>query len=70
MSEQPVRPVPPRLSPDGAFVVQFGARSDPAAGQAAGRVEHVQSGRAAHFASVGDLLAFISHVLAGVLPPR
>ena len=52
-----------------AFVVQFGAHSDPAGGRAGGRVEHVLSGRTAHFASVADLLAFISRILAEA-PPR
>jgi hypothetical protein len=69
MSDREAPQAAGRLSPEGAFVVQFGAHSDPAVGRAAGRVEHVRSGRAARFASVADLLAFISRVLAEV-PPR
>jgi hypothetical protein len=69
MPEHETQRVGGRLSPDTAFVVQFGTRSDPAGGSAAGRVEHVQSGRTAHFNSVTDLLAFISQILAEA-PPR
>lgn len=59
------------LSPYGAFVVQFQADTTVAHGHYAGRVEHVVSGQAAHFASVEELLAFIGRVLATVrAPPR
>lgn len=53
----------PRLTPDGAFVVQFEAGTDLTAGPVGGRVEHVQSGRAAQFASVDELLRFVGTVL-------
>ena len=57
-------PAAAALTPAGAFVVQFRADSDPLAGRAGGRVEHVQSGRAAHFASIDELLRFVSSALA------
>lgn len=56
------------LAPDGAFVVQFAAGSCPQRGAIAGRVEHVQSGRASRFYSAADLLAFFGAVLALVDP--
>ena len=52
------------LTPAGAFVLQFRADSDPLAGRVGGRVEHVQSGRAAHFASIDELLRFVASALA------
>ncbi len=59
------------LSPSRAFVVQFRTETDVAGGSVTGRVEHVVSGQATHFASVEELLAFIEHVLATVpAPPR
>ena len=54
------------LSPYRAFVVQFRMETNMAGGQASGRVEHVVSGQATHFASVEELLAFIGRVLATV----
>lgn len=53
-----------RLSPDGAFVVQFTTGTDLAAGPVSGRVEHVQSGRAAQFGSLDELLRFVGTILA------
>ena len=41
-----------RLPADRAFVVQFLATAEVAAGRLEGRVEHVVSGQATHFASV------------------
>ena len=41
---------------DGAFVVQFRAKTDFQQGRVEGRVEHVASGRAAHFTSTEELL--------------
>ena len=53
------------------FVVHFRTSTDIAQGQIAGRVEHVVSGRATHFASSEELLAFIARVLTTVrAPPR
>jgi hypothetical protein len=59
------------LSPYRAFVVQFRTETNMARGRGSGRVEHVVSGQATHFASVEELLAFIGRVLATVrAPPR
>ena len=59
------------MSPYRAFVVQFRTETDMAHGCVKGRVEHVVSGQATHFASVEELLAFIERVLATVrAPPR
>ena len=44
------------LAPDRAFVVQVRRRR----GALAGRVEHMTSGEAAHFASADELLAFLT----------
>jgi hypothetical protein len=45
--------------------VQFSAETDPRLGTAAGRIEHLQTGRRLRFASVDELLAGIMG-LAGV----
>ena len=59
------------LSPYRAFVVQFRAETNVRRGRVLGRVEHVVSGQATHFASLEELLAFIGRVLANVrAPPR
>ena len=47
-----------------AFVVQLHATAVVAQGQLSGRVEHVLSGQAAHFQTLGELLAFMARVLA------
>jgi hypothetical protein len=60
-----VGPNPP-LTPQRAFVVQFLADTDPEAGRVAGRVEHVVSRQAVHFASLEALLTFIARVLREV----
>jgi hypothetical protein len=52
-----------RLPADRAFVVQFLATAAVDAGRLEGRVEHVVSGQATHFASLEDLLAFMARVL-------
>ena len=54
------------LSPYRAFVVQFHAETNAAHGKVSGRVEHVTSGQATHFASVEELLAFIGRMMATV----
>jgi hypothetical protein len=46
------------------FVIQLRPDSDVFAGQFDGRVEHIASGRSAHFRGVQDLLAFMAHSLA------
>jgi hypothetical protein len=54
-----------------AFVVYFRTNSAVTRGRVAGRVEHIASGQATHFASLEELLAFIDQVLANVrAPPR
>lgn len=54
-----------------AFVVYFRTNSAVTQGRVAGRVEHIASGQATHFASLEELLAFIDQVLANVrAPPR
>jgi len=57
------------LSPSRAFVVQFRTETEITRGQIAGRVEHVRSGQATHFASLAELLAFFERVLATVRAP-
>jgi hypothetical protein len=52
------------LSVHHAFVIQFRAGTDIAAGRLTGRVEHVVSGQVAHFSALEDLLAFLTRVLA------
>lgn len=63
---------PAALSPYRAFVVQFRTETDLERGCCTGRVEHVVSGQATHFASLEELLAFMARVLATVRapPPR
>ena len=46
-----------------AFLVQVHAEAEVAQGRLAGRVEHVMSGQATHFASPEELLAFMARVL-------
>ena len=59
------------LSVHCTFVVHFRMSTDIAQGRIEGRVEHVVSGRATHFASLEELLAFIARVLTTVrAPPR
>lgn len=48
----------------GAFVLQLHPGSDPAAGQFEGHIEHVASGQVLRFRSLGELLAFLTRVLA------
>ena len=56
----------PPLSPHWAFVVQFRAETELERGRWAGRVEHVVSGQATHFASLEELVAFMARVLTAV----
>jgi hypothetical protein len=49
-----------------AFVIQLREKADPGAGEFAGRVEHVDSGRADHFGSVEELVRFVERTLAEV----
>jgi hypothetical protein len=54
------------LSPHRAFVVQLRERADVEHDRWTGRVEHVTSGRASHFQSLKELLAFVAGVLASL----
>jgi hypothetical protein len=58
------------LSPYRAFVVQFRAETEVARGRLAGRVEHVVSGQATHFASLAELLAFLARMLTQQPPAK
>ncbi len=61
------------LSPYRAFVVQFRTTAGQAAGDFAGRVEHMTSGQAARFSSSEELLAFLMRILLQVStepPPK
>lgn len=46
-----------------AFVVQFRQATALEAGTISGRVEHVVSGRVAHFGSLDELMTFVRRVL-------
>ncbi len=54
------------LTPRHAFVVQFRAETDIAAGHLAGRAEHIVTGQAASFESLEILLAFFTRILRGM----
>jgi hypothetical protein len=60
--ERPGDPIHP-LPAQRAFLVQVHADVEVARGFLAGRVEHVVSGQATHFASPEALLAFMARVL-------
>jgi hypothetical protein len=53
-----------------AFLVQVHAEAEVAQARLAGRVEHMASGQATHFASPEELLAFIARVLTPLPSPR
>ena len=57
------RPRMDGLQHTGAFVVQFCTATDFVSGRVAGRVEHVASGRSAHFESAHELLEVFARVL-------
>jgi hypothetical protein len=54
------------LPTERAFVVQLHAEMEVAQGRIMGRVEHVLSGQAAHFATLEELLTFIERVLTSL----
>lgn len=56
----------PLLPVERAFVVQLHATAVVGQGQLTGRVENVLSGRAAHFDTLDELLAFMVRVPAGL----
>lgn len=59
-TQTPLSPVEPPLSPQLGFVVQFRFRTGQSAKYFAGRVEHLVSGRSAHFHSPKELMAFLT----------
>lgn len=54
-----------RLPAERAFVAQLRAPEELGDPLLFGRVEHMASGSAGHFASIEELIAFITNVLAG-----
>ncbi len=54
------------LSVHRAFVVYFRTDTQIVDGRLEGRVEHVVSGQATHFASLEELLAFFAHISSSV----
>jgi hypothetical protein len=60
---RPERSAGRHFSQHTAFVVQFAAEGDVAAGTYVGRVEHVGSGDKHNFESPDDLMAFVHEVL-------
>jgi hypothetical protein len=54
------------LPPHYAFVVQLAADTQVETGQIHGRVEHVVSRHATHFASLEALLAFMAQILQDI----
>ena len=58
------------LPPHYAFVVQLAADTQVETGQIYGRVEHVVSRHATHFASLETLLAFMAQVLRDITAPE
>lgn len=57
------------MSTQRAFVIQFRPGTDVQREEFEGRVEHVASGRAVHFHSWDELLAFLKRMLAESSPP-
>ena len=62
-SAQPTHAEVPALPAWKAFVVQFSRESAGPAGTFAGRVEHLSSGRRAHFHSSDELVATLERLL-------
>jgi hypothetical protein len=61
--------VGPALPAWKAFVVQFSRETEPDATVFAGRVEHLSSGRRAHFDSADELLAKMRQLLGDATAP-
>jgi hypothetical protein len=57
------RPAEPALPAWKAFVVQFNRETKGSSGTFAGRVEHLTSGRRAHFESPEELVAVIGQLI-------
>ena len=58
------RPTGAPLPATRAFVVQLRAETEPAGELFVGRAEHMASGTAERFSSVGELIGFITRMLA------
>lgn len=58
-----ITPTDAPLSPQWAFVVQFCAHPGEGPVSSAGRIEHLVSGRTAHFQSLEELSAYLSQEL-------
>jgi hypothetical protein len=56
------------LPPHRAFVVQLHVETDLERGECLGRLEHVISGKVAHFQSREELLAAMARILAAESP--
>jgi hypothetical protein len=63
------QPAAPTLPAWKAFTVQFSAETGAGRGVFSGRVEHLNSGRRARFASKEDLLAVLDRMLTDVEEP-
>jgi hypothetical protein len=63
------RPKGRRLPANHAFVVQLSREARGTRDSFRGRAEHVVSGRAAHFETLDELLAFIRQALARLREP-
>jgi hypothetical protein len=59
----------PSLPAVKAFVLQFSHDTDAKGGMFAGRVEHLQSGRRARFASAQELVAVLTRLLSETHEP-
>ena len=55
------------FSSAGAFVVQFRTATDFDANHVEGRVEHIASGRTAHFESTSELLEVLARIWTNAL---
>ncbi len=63
-ASSPDAPLPAPLTPDRAFVVQVRQSSALTPEALSGRIEHIVSGRATSFTSVGELLGFMEQTLS------
>lgn len=62
--EKPAAPEIPTLPAWKAFVVQFSRESSDVSGVFTGRIEHLSSGRRAHFHSADELVTSLEQLLA------
>jgi hypothetical protein len=67
-TRSPASGLPNPLPTELAFVVQFGAGTGPADEIAAGRIEHVVSGRQRRFANAQELLVALREMATSVAP--